>query len=52
MIRFLLKGILRDRHRSLFPILIVSSGVMLTVLIQCWISGVLGEIIDTSAGNG
>ena len=49
MISFLLKGLLRDRHRSLFPILIVTSGVMLTVLIQCWISGVLGEIIDTSA---
>ncbi len=49
MIKFLLKGILRDHHRSLFPILIVSSGVMLTVLIQCWISGVLGEMIDTSA---
>ncbi len=49
MISFLLKGILRDRHRSQFPIIIVSSGVMLTVLIQCWISGVLGEIIDTSA---
>ncbi len=49
MIKFLLKGILRDRHRSLFPILIVSIGVMLTVLIQCWISGVLGEMINTSA---
>ena len=49
MLNFLLKGILRDRHRSFFPIIIVSSGVMLTVLIQCWISGVLGEIIDTSA---
>jgi putative ABC transport system permease protein len=49
MIKFLLKGILRDHHRSLFPILIVSSGVMLTVLIQCWISGVLGDMIDTSA---
>ena len=49
MIRFLLKGILRDRQRSLFPIIIVSIGVMLTVLIYCWISGVLGEMIDTSA---
>ena len=49
MISFLLKGILRDRQRSLFPITIVSIGVMLTVFIYCWISGVLGEIIDTSA---
>jgi len=49
MLKFLVKGLLRDRHRSLFPILIVASGVMLTVLIHCWISGVLGEIVDTSA---
>ena len=26
MIRFLLLGLLRDRHRSFFPILIVASG--------------------------
>ncbi len=49
MLKFLLKGILRDRQRSLFPITIVSIGVMLTVFIYCWISGVIGEIIDTSA---
>lgn len=49
MLKFLVKGILRDHHRSRFPILIVSAGVMLTVLIHCWISGVLGEMIDTSA---
>lgn len=49
MLSFLIKGILRDRHRSRFPILIVSAGVLLTVLIHCWISGVLGEMIDTSA---
>jgi putative ABC transport system permease protein len=49
MVKFLIKGILRDKLRSRFPILIVSAGVMLTVLLHCWISGVLGEIIDTSA---
>jgi putative ABC transport system permease protein len=49
MFKFLVKGLLRDRHRSRFPIIIVSLGVMLTVSIHCWISGVLGEIIDTSA---
>jgi putative ABC transport system permease protein len=49
MVKFLLKGIMRDRHRSLFPILIVSIGVMLTVLMNCWISGVIGEMINTSA---
>ena len=49
MFKFLVKGLLRDRHRSRFPIIIVSLGVTLTVLIHCWISGVIGEIIDTSA---
>ena len=49
MVKFLIKGLLRDKHRSLFPVLIVASGVTLTVLIQCWISGILGEIVDTSA---
>ena len=49
MLKFLLKGILRDHNRSLFPIIIVAAGVMLTVLLHCWITGVLGEMIDTSA---
>lgn len=49
MFKFLLKGILRDRHRSLFPVIIVSLGVMLTVLAHCWITGVLGDMIDSNA---
>lgn len=49
MLRFLIKGLVRDSQRSRFPVLIVTFGVMLTVLIHCWISGVLGEMIDTSA---
>lgn len=49
MFKFILKGILRDRHRSLFPIIIVSLGVMLTVLAHCWINGVLGDMIDSNA---
>ena len=46
---FLLKGLLRDRHRSLFPVIIVSLGVMLTTLIHCWISGVVGDVSRTNA---
>jgi len=49
MIKFLIKGILRDRHRSLFPMLTVTMGVMLTVLAHCWITGVLGDMIDYNA---
>ncbi len=49
MIKFLIKGVLRDRQRSLFPILIVAIGVMLTVLMNCWINGVIGDFIDFNA---
>ena len=49
MIRFLLKGLLRDRHRSLFPVLVVLLGVALTVILHCWITGILGDVIDFSA---
>lgn len=49
MFQFLLKGILRDRHRSLFPIIIVVIGVSLTVLAHCWINGILGDMIDFNA---
>jgi len=49
MIRFLIKGLLRDRHRSLFPFLIVTAGVALTVFFYCWLGGVFGDIIDYNA---
>jgi len=32
MIRFLIKGLLRDRHRSLFPVIVITGGVMFTTL--------------------
>ncbi len=49
MIKFLLKGILRDRSRSLFPILTVMIGVMLTVFLYSYIQGATGNFFDTSA---
>ncbi|MBN1895225.1 FtsX-like permease family protein [bacterium] len=49
MIRFLIKGLLRDRHRSLFPLLTVTAGVTLTVFFHCWLGGVFGDIIDYNA---
>ena len=49
MIWFLLKGLLRDRHRSLFPMIIVSAGVMITILINCWARGVVGDLTATNA---
>lgn len=49
MIKFLLKGLLRDRHRSLMPILVVAIGVMLTVVFHSWLTGVLGDSIEFNA---
>ena len=49
MIRFFIKGLLRDRGRSLFPIIIVTLGVMFTVFLHCWMTGILGDVIDFSA---
>jgi putative ABC transport system permease protein len=49
MIIFLLKGLLRDRSRSLFPIITVSAGVMLMVLLHAWVTGILGESFRTTA---
>ncbi len=49
MIRFLIKGLLRDRSRSLFPILVVALGVTLTVLLQGWLGGVIGDMIRSNA---
>lgn len=54
MIRFLFKGILRDRGRSLLPIVVVSIGVAVTVLMHCWISGIMGEsvVMNANFSNG
>lgn len=49
MIRFLFKGLLRDKQRSLLPVIIVAAGVSLTVLMVCYLSGVLGDFADFSA---
>jgi putative ABC transport system permease protein len=49
MIRFLFKGLLRDRQRSLLPVIVVAAGVSLTVLMVCYLAGVLGDFIDFSA---
>jgi len=49
MIKFIIKGILRDRSRSLFPILVVVFGVFLTVLFYCYLGGAFSSFIDTGA---
>ncbi len=49
MIQFLLKGLLRDRSRSLFPVLIVASGVLLTVFLHAWLNGAMSSIMQSTA---
>jgi len=49
MIRFLLKGLLRDRSRSLLPFLTVVLGSTLTVVGFSWINGAISTIIEASA---
>ena len=45
MILFLLKGLLRDRSRSLLPLLIVIGGVSSTVVLYSYITGIQNEMI-------
>jgi len=49
MYEFILKGILRDKSRSLFPLIIVSIGAMLTVFLYSFVKGSIGEMINTTA---
>ncbi|MEE8437252.1 MAG: FtsX-like permease family protein [Candidatus Neomarinimicrobiota bacterium] len=49
MIKFLINGLLRDRQRSFFPILIVAIGVWITVFLQAYMEGVFTDLIDTTA---
>ncbi len=49
MIRFLVKGLLRDRSRSLFPFLTVTIGVSLTVFLDAYIRGAADGMFRTTA---
>jgi len=49
MIRFLMKGLLRDPSRSRFPVIMVAVGTFLTVLLYSWMQGVLGDLVRVNA---
>jgi putative ABC transport system permease protein len=49
MIKFLLIGLLRDKSRSRVPILIVALGVMLSVFLHAYITGIMGDSIEMNA---
>jgi putative ABC transport system permease protein len=49
MIKFLFKGIIRDRSRSLLPVIVVALGVFLTVFMSGFMRGVFNDITDLNA---
>ncbi|MBK6979867.1 MAG: FtsX-like permease family protein [Cytophagaceae bacterium] len=49
MIKFILKGILRDSSRSLLPIIIISIGVFLTVFLTAYLNGVMNDLKEQTA---
>jgi len=49
MFRFLMKGMLRDRHRSLLPSIVVALGVMLTVFMFSYMKGVFDDFFNNAA---
>jgi len=50
MLSFLFKGVFRDRHRYLFPLLIVSSGVLIMIFMLALINGYMTSFIKSNAG--
>ncbi len=52
MFRFLVNGLMRDKHRSLMPIIVVSLGVLLTVYMYTYMKGVFGESLNIAAIYG
>ena len=49
MIRFLLKGLLRDRSRSLLPFTTVVMGSALTVIGYSWTNGAISSMVESQA---
>jgi putative ABC transport system permease protein len=49
MIRFLMRGLVRDRARSLFPAITVIAGVALTVFLQTYLTGINSNMSDASS---
>ncbi len=49
MIKFLLKGLFRDKSRSLLPLIVVAIGVALTVFARGYIKGLMVDMIEKTA---
>ena len=49
MIKFLIKGILRDPSKSIIPIAVITIGVMVTVLVSGLVKGILSDVVNKNA---
>ena len=49
MIKFLFKGILRDKSRSRLPIIVIAIGVMLTIVLSGFLKGMMSDLADQNA---
>jgi len=49
MWKFILKGMMRDASHSLFPIITITIGVCITVIMSCWIDGVFGDLVQNTS---
>jgi putative ABC transport system permease protein len=49
MIKFLMKGLLRDRSRSMLPLLVVAIGVMLSVFVHAYVTGLMKDMVEQTA---
>ncbi len=49
MIKFLTKGIIRDRSRSLFPVLVVTLAVAMIIFFQGFFTGIINSMLLDSA---
>jgi putative ABC transport system permease protein len=49
MIRFLFKGLVRDKSRSRLPIIVVAIGVMLSVFLHAYVTGLMVDMIEMTA---
>ena len=49
MIKFIIKGILRDISKSIIPIAVISVGVMVTVMMSGFLEGIFSDVINQNA---
>ena len=49
MIKFIIKGVLRDKSKSLIPIAVISVGVMVTVMMSGFLEGIFSDVINQNA---